>query len=68
MDKLRADRKVFALALTGGVVLSLTFGDHIFPQLETALGDPLTAIILGSWGAIIAGFLYEMFAFIRNAP
>jgi hypothetical protein len=63
-----AHRKVFVLAVTGGMVLGLTFGDRIFPQLETAFGDPLTDIILGLWGAIVAGFLHEMFAFIRNAP
>ena len=63
-----AHRKVFVLAVTGGMVLGLTFGDRIFPQLETAFGDLLTDIILGLWGAIVAGFLHEMFAFIRNAP
>jgi hypothetical protein len=61
-------RKVFALAVTGGMVLGLTLGDHIFPQLEIAFGDPLTDIILGLWGAILAGFLFEMFAFVRTAP
>jgi hypothetical protein len=57
-----------ALAVTGGMVLGLIFGDHIFPQLEIAFGDPLTDIILGLWGAIVAGFLFEMFAFVRNRP
>jgi hypothetical protein len=64
----RADPKVFALTVTGGMIPGLVLGDHIFPQLEAAFGDPLTDIVLGLWGAIFAGFLCEVSVFIRNAP
>ena len=64
----RADPKIYAVAVTGGMLVGLIVGVKMFPQLETAFGDPLTDIVLGLWGAIIAGFLCEASAFIRNAP
>jgi uncharacterized membrane protein YeaQ/YmgE (transglycosylase-associated protein family) len=49
-----------ALTIGGGFTAGLLIGDHIFPELESAFGDPMTDLFLGVLGAIVAGLIYEL--------
>jgi hypothetical protein len=46
-------------------VAGLLFGDFVFPDLEDAFGDPMTDLLLGLLGAIVASLIYEIVAHIR---
>jgi len=46
--------------LACGTVVGLVFGDRVFPQLEAAFGDPLTDIVLGIAGLVLAATAYEL--------
>ena len=58
----------YTLSVGGGMVFGLIFGDRLFPQLEAAFGDPLTDILLGLLGALIAALIYEIVAYFRGPP
>jgi hypothetical protein len=53
------------LSLSGGFMVGLFYGDHVFPEIETAWGDPTTDIFLGVLCAIVASLIYDIVTHIR---
>ena len=58
----------YTLTVIGGVVVGLFLGDRMFSELEVVFGDPLTDIVLGVLGAVIASLIYEVVAVLRRSP
>ncbi len=63
----------YTTCVIGGLVIGLSFGDLAFPNLATALGDPLADILLGLFGGLcaviaceIAGEVQAMFLQLRR--
>ena len=46
--------------VAGGLVIGLLFGDLIFPEFETAIGDPLADTLLGLFGGLCAVIVCEI--------
>jgi hypothetical protein len=53
------------LSLSGGFTVGLFYGDHVFPEIETAWGDPTADIFLGVLCAIVASLIYDIVTHIR---
>jgi hypothetical protein len=51
----------------GGTIAGAIFGDHIFPEVETALGFPLGDILFALLGALLASVGWEIVANVRNS-
>jgi xanthosine utilization system XapX-like protein len=54
------------LSVSGGFIVGLFFGDHLFPELERTFGDPTTDILLGVLCAIVGSLIYEIVEHIRG--
>jgi hypothetical protein len=50
----------YTVYVLGGTFIGLFFGDKAFPKFEAAFGDPLTGIVLGIGGAVVAAVAYEV--------
>ena len=50
----------------GGIVIGVTFGGRVFPQIEAMFGDPATDIAFGLITAFFAMFAYELVAMFRS--
>jgi hypothetical protein len=56
------DIAVFAVAMLIGV----SFGDRLFPEVEAILGDPAADILLGLVAAFFATLAFEIVAMFRR--
>ena len=55
----------YAACVIGGLMVGLSFGDLVFPSLETVIGDPLADLLLGIGGGLCAGMVCEIASEIR---
>lgn len=55
----------YACCVAVGLLVGVLFGDLIFPNFETAVGDPLADTLLGIFGGLFAGIACEIASEIR---
>jgi hypothetical protein len=55
----------YAGCVAVGLLVGLLFGDLMFPNFETAVGDPLADTLLGIFGGVFAGIACEIASEIR---
>src|SRR5436305_12932090 len=55
----------YACCIAVGLLVGLLFGDLMFPNFETAVGDPLADTLLGIFGGLFAGIACEIASEIR---
>jgi hypothetical protein len=53
-------------AIIGGTMAGAIFGDHILPEVETALGFPLGDFLFGILGALLALVGWEIVSNVRD--
>jgi hypothetical protein len=53
-------------AIMGGTMAGSIFGDHILPEVETALGFPLGDFVFGILGALLASVGWEIVSNVRD--
>jgi hypothetical protein len=58
--------RLYIAAIIGGTMAGSIFGDHMFPEVEAALGFPLGDFLFGILGALLASVGWEIVSNVRD--